>query len=568
MGINAKGKFQTDDRKISRQHWDNYNAAFVTHVDISEEQKTSFQKNIGKWSEFIAWAKWYPDLFLDLITPEKGGIRLGFDQRVFLRSMLRFTSMYGVFNRSWSKTFLEVLGYFLIAMFFPGSELSITAQTKQNAAELLKAKFNDVVKFYPLLKNEVIDYRFSINDAIIPFVNDSYIDILANAQTSKGQRRNRINIEESALLDSVLFEDVLEPIPEIGRTTKGSLSLINPEELNQQINFFTTSGFRNSSEFYRNLEMLQNMKNLNGEIVLGSCWMLGCWYGRGSTKEQMLKKKAKSSVTAFAQNYMSQWVGASDGQLVDINKLLNCRNLSKPMFSNTNEDDEFVLGIDVARSQKSSNNRSSVSVIKIVRNANNTVKELQLVNLIVVSNASTFTAQAIEVKRIQKCYNAKMAVIDANGLGAGLVDEVYKEQIDPLTGETLQAWSSINTVQECEYDNPLNILYALTPQSAQSRIITHFMDVVESKKLRLLEKRNDNEFGMSVDGVAEYAPYAQTDEVISEVSNLKVKPLNNGNLSIEKVVLKVDKDRFSSLVYAIWWIMEFDNKIDDNKKVS
>ncbi|MEG1567871.1 MAG: hypothetical protein RR347_09325, partial [Anaerovoracaceae bacterium] len=46
------------------------------------------------------------------------------------------------------------------------------------------------------------------------------------------------------------------------------------------------------------------------------------------------------------------------------------------------------------------------------------------------------------------------------------------------------------------------------------------------------------------------------------------KHLNNGNLAIEKVVGKVDKDRFSSLVYAIWWIMEFDNKIDDNKKVS
>ena len=38
------------------------------------------------------------------------------------------------------------------------------------------------------------------------------------------------------------FEDALKPIVEIGRTTQGKLGTINPLELNQQINFFTTSG--------------------------------------------------------------------------------------------------------------------------------------------------------------------------------------------------------------------------------------------------------------------------------------------------------------------------------------
>ena len=49
-----------------------------------------FNKNLKEWVQFLSWARWNYDLFLDLITPETGGIRLDLDQRVFLRSLGRF----------------------------------------------------------------------------------------------------------------------------------------------------------------------------------------------------------------------------------------------------------------------------------------------------------------------------------------------------------------------------------------------------------------------------------------------------------------------------------------------
>ena len=78
----------------------------------------------------------------------------------------------------------------------------------------------------------------------LQFTNGSIIDSLANAQTSKGNRRHEIKIEESALVDNITFEDALKPIVEIGRTTKGQMGISSPFELNQKIDFFTTSGFR------------------------------------------------------------------------------------------------------------------------------------------------------------------------------------------------------------------------------------------------------------------------------------------------------------------------------------
>ena len=140
------------------------------------------------------------------------------------------------------KTWGEVISMIILAILYPGITMALTAQTKANAAELLKDKYDEIMRQYPLLKNEILKVRQSKDDFELTFVNGSRIDVLANAQSSKGQRRNKIQIEESALIDNYTFEDALKPIVEIGRTTQGKLGTINPLELNQQINFFTTSG--------------------------------------------------------------------------------------------------------------------------------------------------------------------------------------------------------------------------------------------------------------------------------------------------------------------------------------
>lgn len=81
---------------------------------------------------------------------------------------------------------------------------------------------------------------------------------------------------------------------------------------------------------------------------------------------------------------------------------------------------EYVLGIDVARSEDTSNNQTSIAVLKIKRNKNNRVSNIQLVNIINISNALNFNAQSVEVKRVRKLYNAKVLVIDSNGIGKNL----------------------------------------------------------------------------------------------------------------------------------------------------
>lgn len=512
---------------------------------------------------------WYPDLFLDLIKPHERGINLHSDQRVFLRCATRFFSMYGCFPRGWGKTWDEVAAMFIVAIRYPNIELSLTAQTKENSAKLLKDKYNELIRQYPMLGNEILEYHFSRSDAEVIFKNSAKVDSLANSQSSKGQRRKRINIEESVLMDNETFEDALKPIVEVSRYTCGKLAIVNPEELNQQINFFTTPGWRGSDEFNRSLQMIRNMCDLKGEIVLGANWMLGCWYGRGSTKSQILQKKQTMSPIAFDQNYGGKWTGTSSGALVNINKLINCRSLTTPVLEAEHKGDEYYLAVDVARSQNASNNQSSVAVGKVNRNKEtNRIVSIDIVNIVNIPNVLNFTTQAVMVKKIKRNYRAKVVVVDGNGLGAGLIDELLKESYDPVTKEPLGCWNTINTDNEPELNTAECCLFDLKAQTYQSKIITTFIDMVDSERVRLLEKRSEPDLTIKSDNdlKTKVLPFVETDLLVEEISNLRLKHLSSGNLTVERVVSRLDKDRFSALAYLLFYINEYENFLKTEKK--
>lgn len=562
--MSSYSNFQSNNVKHEKDRYDIYNPDFNRTVNAkSVDQVDNFTKNLNKYMDFVAWARWNPDLWWDLITPETGGIRLDLDQRVYLRSIARFVSTYGVFPRGYGKTLLEVMGMYHTAIWFPDIELTMTAQTRENAAKLIDEKHRELTKFYPMLNNEITTYRSSKDMAEIVFTSGGRIDIMANAQSSKGARRKRINIEESALLNNALFQDVLEPIVNVPRRTIGKKASINPEELNGQINFFTTSGFRGSDEFERNILMIDEMAELKGKMVLGSDWQLACTFGRGETKSQILEKKSKLSPTFFAMNYESKWVGATDGAIVNINDLLELRVLVKPELKYDGKS-EYIVSMDVARSLSKNNNQSSIAVFKLKRNKAMKITKIQLINLINLPNGLNFEAQSVVLKRVKKVYNAKIAVVDINGLGVGLLDELLKETIDPNTGESLGCWDTINTDHEPELPDADEIIYGIQAQGINSDVIVSFMDAVESKRLQLLQKVSNSNYDPNDTDYfkSKILPHVQTDFLVEEVANLKLKQTSNGKYTVEQLTKRVDKDRYSAVAYGIWYIKNFEDNLE------
>lgn len=545
---------------------DIYNPNFNPTVFAkSNGDSDKFQKNLNKYVDFVSWARWHIDLFLDLITPETGGIRLDLDQRVFIRGLGRFYKMYATFPRGYGKTFCELLVLYCVAILYPDCNLSMSAQTREASAKLIKEKHSEIKKFFPLIANEIVKENLSKDTAEIIFTSGSKIDNLANTQSSKGLRRHRLYMEESALINNEVFQDALEPIPNVPRRTIGKESKINPDELSGQIHFLTTAYFKNS-EYERSLQMLDEMAELKGVLVLGSDWELACKYGRGETRTQILSKKEKLSPVFFATNYESRWVGSTDNCLVDVNKLMELRTLPRAEIKGDGKS-EYYIGVDVARSTKTSNNQTSIVVGKVKRDKNDKVKHIQIVNMINLPNGMNFTGQAVIIKRLKAIFDAKKVILDGNGLGVGLVDELLKSHIDPITGEELIAFETINTEHESDEAETIECLWVINAQGINTDVIVSFINVVDTKIIQLLDKVDQNNVTTTDNDFMKngYLASIQTEFFIEEVANLQLKTLNGGKLTVERNSKSLDKDRYSATAYMIYYIMSYENK---NRKES
>ena len=105
-------------------------------------------------------------------------------------------------------------------------------------------------------------------------------------------------------------------------------------------------------------------------------------------------------------------------------------NAAEHKYSNKiGKDGYYILGVDVGRF----GDQTEIAVIKVSRlNSGYLLK--QLVNIYTLEGEN-FIIQARQLKKIFNRFKCRAAVIDGNGLGAGLVDLLVVDDTDPDTDE-------------------------------------------------------------------------------------------------------------------------------------
>ena len=232
--------YETKNKKHELDRYDIYEPEFETPFQRSERGASIIDKYLVELTEFCSFIRWMPDIFWDMYKPETGGLTFDLDQRVMIRLLARFPEVYFCAPRGISKTLMHVMCQYHTACCYPGVALSITASTKEQSLKIWKDKHDEILRFYPRFAENIRTANFSKDTGKVEFVNSSVIDNLANSQQSKGLRRHRGGLEESSLIDKDTYDDCIEPIFNIGRTTMTGET--DPEELNGQINRYSTSG--------------------------------------------------------------------------------------------------------------------------------------------------------------------------------------------------------------------------------------------------------------------------------------------------------------------------------------
>ena len=163
-------------------------------ISLNEEYLQQRKEEIGKMMGFFTA---YPDLFLDLITPEDTNFQLYFYQRIFLRAAMRFKSVYLTAARAFSKSFLTILALMLQCVFIPGRKVFICAPNKNQGAQIAREKITEIYRIWPLIRNEVegsensdTPGNFGKDYVTIKFRNGSQFDVVGALESTLGGRRH------------------------------------------------------------------------------------------------------------------------------------------------------------------------------------------------------------------------------------------------------------------------------------------------------------------------------------------------------------------------------------------
>ena len=150
-------------------------------IGLSEERITSIKPILR---QYIAYWREYPDMFIDFLQggiegkiPDSG-LHFYFYQRVFLRVAMRYKYVYMVFPRAYSKSFLSVLVLMCRCILYPRAKLFVTSGGKQQAADIVKEKVDELCALVPALNRELDRRpgrtRNSKDYCIFVFKNGSY----------------------------------------------------------------------------------------------------------------------------------------------------------------------------------------------------------------------------------------------------------------------------------------------------------------------------------------------------------------------------------------------------------
>ena len=533
--------------------------------------------------QYVSFWREYPDLFVEFLCGDNPhNFKLYFYQRVFLRAVMRHRYAYATFPRAYSKSFLSVLVLMLRCILYPGSHLFVTTGGKEQAAGILKEKQDELCKLIPGLANELDLSRgktkTSKDNIELLFKNGSKLDIMAARQSSRGKRATGGLMEECILIDQTLLNEVIIPTMNVDRRLADG-SRIESETVNKSQIFVTTAGWKNSFAYQKLIQLLiQQIIDPSEAIVLGGTW-------RVPVMEKLLKKSFIEELkldgtyndASFSREYESEWSGDVENAFFSAEKFDQHRQLLQPEHEYSNRSSKnayYIVAVDVGRKGCT----TEVCIIKVTPQGAG-VASKSIVNLYSFEDEH-FETQAVNLKKLYYKYKARRLVIDANGLGIGLVDYMIKSQIDPDSGETLPDFGIYNDDEGFykRYKTSVTEVDALYLVKANAPINTEAYSYAQSQmnsgKVKFLideqqakTKLMATKAGAAMDATkrSEYLmPFTLTTILREQMLNL-VEENEGVNIILKRVSRSIPKDRFSSFIYGLYYIKQEEDRSKKRK---
>ena len=539
------------------------------------------QDNLANIGDVMSIFTAYPDLYLDLIKPQDSSFTLFFYQRITLRALMRFKDIFVTAPRAFSKSFITILAMILQCIFIPGTKRFICAPNKTQAAQIAKEKIVEIYDRWPLLRKEVIGGEisdtpgnFGKDYVTLKFRNGSQFDVVGALDSQRGGRRHGGLIDEVRDHEEGPINEVVLPLMNVSRRLPDNT--VNEKEPNQQRVFMTSAGVKTSFAYDLLIDDF-----IDCIIHPDSTFVFGCDYRvpvlhslLDKTYINKLKTSSSFSEDSFAREYASIWSGSSEEAWFNFDKMSKYRKIKNPEThanSRANSEQFYLLSVDVGRL-----NDQTVCCVFRINVSGEGKYYATLVNLYVLGRTvetKPFYKQAIDLKKIMRKFNPREVIIDTNGLGLGIADEMIREQTDEL-GNTYPAYGFNNDDDylKIQPKDAVRILYGIKANGPlNSKIHGNAYTRINSGLVRFLIKEQEaknallsTKIGQKMtvlQRVQRLMPHEMTTKLFEEMANLRLKKTGaNMDIVLEQINPRYPKDKYSAFAYGLWRIKEMEEE--------
>jgi len=589
--------FQTDNVKHTKNRHNQYNPEFNSFHNIDKKNADKLNKLEANSEKFTLWASFflhYPDIFIDMITPEDSGFRLFPYQRFLLRVFFRYQYVFLTATRGFSKSYMEIMASFLNDVFRPRLKNSITAAgSKQQGRDIANEKVEELLANYPALNKEIKNKNVGRDYYELQTHNDSMLTVVGCHNSSRGGRKHQGCIEEAFDIDVTTLNEVILPMFNVKRRAVSGFE--NELEFDEQLWYVTTAGYYDTDICKKQLSLLAQMSVQekycgNGtSFVFGSSYELPVHHGLlKESKVESIKSDPSFSNLSFDREYRSKWIKFSDKSFFNIDIIEECRTLKYAELSQdlkNHKGDFYIISYDVSRIGGNANDASIATIIRCTERTDGSYfKNVVAMYSYEDKNAKNtslnsvmhFKNQCIALKRLVEIYDAKALIVDGNGVGSGLMDYLTDVTEDEEYGKTYKPYSvsSVNADSDKgeKIDGAMPILHLIKAtaeinESIHNVILGH----VQTKAVRFLMTPRDVEsdiikkYGkrknMAEDMLSQNR---QSDSMVQEMMQLE-REMSGTHFKLKTMTRSQRKDRFSSLEYGVWWITRFLEPQNKNK---
>lgn len=520
----------------------------------------------------------YPDIYLDMIKPADSNFNLFFYQRIVLRAIMRYKKIFVTAPRAFSKSFITILGLILQCIFMPGTKRFICAPNKNQSAQIAKEKIVEIYDKFPLLRKEIVGGtvsdtpgNFGKDYVTLKFRNGSQFDVVGALDSQRGGRRHGGLVDEVRDHEEEPINEIVLPLMNVSRRLPNGE--VNPFEVNQQRIFMTSAGVKASFAYDLLIDAFESaIIDPRDSFVFGCDYRVPVLHGlldRSFIND--LKMNPSYNEESFAREYLSLWSGSSEDSWFNFDKLQKYRKLKNPethAISRSSNEQFYLLSVDVGRI-------SDQTVCCVFR-----VNVLQgkyyatLVNLFVLGRTietKPFSIQASDLKEIIERYNPKEVIIDTNGLGVGIADEMVREQVG-RNGKIYPAYGFTNddTYKKTQPKDAICILRGIKANGPlNSQIHGNVYSRVSAGKVRFLIKEQEAKSAllstktgqkMSPEKrIQRLLPHEMTTRLFDEMANLRLKRTGM-DIALEQINARYPKDKYSAFAYGLWRIKELEEE--------